>query len=91
MKPSLKDHKKELHEWNVCKDCNIITVGTAHKANHEKTVHGNEIVMPHLYVPKETPAQKKGWVQPKKTFINRKIKHLQKDKIYLTIYIVSQR
>ena len=74
---SLLDHKKEVNERNVCKDCNTITVGTAHKATHEKTVHENEIVIPHLHASKETPAQKKGWVQPKKTFINMKVQKLQ--------------
>ena len=65
---SLQDHKKELHERNICKNCNTITIGTAHKENHEKIVHENEIVMPHLHVSKETPAQRKGWVQPKNNF-----------------------
>ena len=32
----LKDHAKDMHERNVCKDCNTITVGTTHKTNHEK-------------------------------------------------------
>ena len=63
---SLQDHKKELHERNVCKDCNTITVGSPHKATHEKTTHGNATDIPHLHASKEAPAQKKGWVQPKK-------------------------
>ena len=76
---SLQDHKKKLHERNVCKDCNTITVGTAQKATHEKTVHGNEIVIPHLHVSKETPAPKKRLGTTKKTFIKRKVKKLQNE------------
>ena len=42
----LKDHIKDMHERNVCKECNTITVGTAHKQNHENAVHGTE-TQPH--------------------------------------------
>ena len=31
-----------------------ITVGTAHKANHEKTAHGNTADIPHLHTSKES-------------------------------------
>ena len=54
-----KDDKKEVHERNVCKDCNTITVGSAHKANHEKTAHGNEADITHLHASTEAPAHKK--------------------------------
>ena len=67
----LKDHIKDMHERNVCKECNTITVGTAHKQNHENAVHGTE-TQPHA-------TNKKPWIQPKKTFINRKIKKLQRE------------
>ena len=38
----LKNHTKEMHERNVCKECNTITVGAAHKTNHEKITHEKE-------------------------------------------------
>ena len=74
---ALKDHKKEMHERNVCKDCNTITVGSAHKANHEKTTHGKEAEITHLHSHTEAPAHKKGMGTTEKTFINRKVKKLQ--------------
>ena len=70
---SLVDHNREVRERNVCKDCNTITVGTAQKKNK------NGKLVPHRHAPKKTPAQKNRWVQPKQIFINRKIKHLQKE------------
>ena len=74
----LKDHAKDMHERNVCKDCNTITVGTAHKTNHEKITHGIEGESEHTHpITKPPVISKKGWVQPKKHFINRKIKKLQ--------------
>ena len=68
-----------MHEQNVCKDCNTITVGSAHKATHEKTTHGNVTYIPQLHTSKEAPALQKGWVQPNKTFINRKVEKLQNE------------
>ena len=56
---ALKDHKKEMHERNVCKDCNTITVSSAQKANHEKTTHGKEAEIKHSHSQTEAPAQKK--------------------------------
>ena len=67
----LKDHTKELHERSIFKFCIIVTVGTAHKQHHENTIHGKETHPP--------VKNNKPWVQPKKTFINRKVKQLQKD------------
>ena len=62
-----------MHQRNVCTDCNTITVGTA----HEKLTHGNEAEITHLHAQTEAPAhKKKGWIQQKKTFINRKVKKL---------------
>ena len=64
---ALKDHNKEMHERNVCKECNTITVGSAHKTNHEKTTHGKDRETAHSQSQTEAPAMnKKGWVQPKK-------------------------
>ena len=75
---ALKDHTKEMHERNICKECSTITVGTGHKKKHEKTTHGKEREPEHSHLQTEAPVtSKKGWVQPKKTFINRKVKKLQ--------------
>ena len=64
---ALKDYKKEMHERNVCKDCNTITVGSANKTNHEKTTHGKDRETAHSQFQTEAPAlNKKGWVQPPK-------------------------
>ena len=71
LEQELKDHIKDMHERNACKDCNTITIGTAHKKHHENAIHGIETQPPVI--------NKKPWVQPKKTFINRKIKKLQRE------------
>ena len=42
----LKDHTKDMHKRNVCKDCNTITVRTADKKNHENAIHGTEAQPP---------------------------------------------
>ena len=65
-------HNKELHERNLCKKCETIRVGSAHKEDHEKTVHGIDNTNPTIRpgtqpTIKETKAQKKGWIQPKKS------------------------
>ena len=70
----LKDHAKDMHERNVCKDCNTITVGTAHKKNHENAIHGTEAQPPVINTKK--------WLRPKKTFINRKIKNYSAKLVY---------
>ena len=63
----LKDHTKEMHERNLCKECNTITVGAAHKTNHEKITHEKEREGEHSHPLTKPPAvSKKGWVQPKK-------------------------
>ena len=64
----LQDHTKEKHERNICKVCATITIGNAHKLHHENSIHG-----------KEFSAPAKPWVQPKKTYINRRIKKLKKE------------
>ena len=51
--------------WKVC---DKITIGYAQKLHHENSVHG-----------KESHAPAKPWVQPKKTYINRRIKKVQKE------------
>ena len=57
----LKDHTKEMHERNVCKECNTITVGAAHKTNHEKITHGKEREGEHSHPLTKPPAiSKKG-------------------------------
>ena len=62
----LKDHTKDMHKRNVCKDCNTITVGTAHKTNHEKITHGIGGESEHTHPITQPPViNKKGWVQPK--------------------------
>ena len=72
----LKNHTK-MHERNVC---NTITVGTAHKTNHEEITHEKEGEGEHSHPVTKPPAiSKKGWVQPKKHFINRKVKKLQRE------------
>ena len=70
---SLAAHSKELHEKNLCKICNTITVGSAHRKDNDKTVHGTDTTHPTIIpriqpIIKETIAQKKEWVQPPKNF-----------------------
>ena len=56
-----------MHERNVCKECNTITVGSAHKTNHEKTTHGKNRETENSHPQTEaTAVSKKEWVQPKK-------------------------
>ena len=64
----LQDHTKEKHEKNVCNVCGTITIGTTHKLHHENSIHEKQL---------NAPA--KPWVQPKKTYINRRIKNIQKE------------
>ena len=64
-------HTKDLHEKSLCKLCGTMLVGAAHKQHHENTIHGKETQPP--------VKTNKPWVQPKKTYINRKIKRLQKE------------
>ena len=68
LEKDLQDHTKERHERVKCKTCAIITIGYAQKLHHENSVHG-----------KESHAPAKVWVQPKKTYINRRVKKIQKE------------
>ena len=62
------------HERNVCKECKQITVGTAHKTNHEKIKHGKESLGENSH-PLTTCYKQKRVGATKK--INRKVKKLQ--------------
>ena len=55
---ALKDHNKEMHERNVCKECNTIVVGSAHNTNHEKTNHGKDRETAHSQSQTEAPVLK---------------------------------
>ena len=67
LETALADHIRTEHARIECKDCGIITIGCAQKLHHENTVHG-----------KETQTHPKVWIQPKKTYIYRRVKVLQK-------------
>ena len=43
---SLALHNKELHEKNLCRICNTITVGSPHRKDHEKTFLGPDTTHP---------------------------------------------
>ena len=63
-----------MHDRNLCKECNIITVGSNHKTNHEKTTYGKNRVTKLSHPQTEAPAlNKKRWVQPKQNVNNRKV------------------
>ena len=81
---SLALHTKKLHEKDLCKKFKTITVGSAHKEYHEKTVLGVDITHPTIRQGTQpTIKGKKHTAQ--KHFIKRKLKKLQHDVTKLKI------